>query len=367
MTMNEIDTHSPQPDAGPPDAGPSEEEAVASLIRNAGPRPAAPADITTEVKAAARARWQEVVQARQRRRFYWRSAAVLAAAAALVLVLSPRLWRAPGPTAPVLAQLESVQGPVQILDADETGLPREASKDSEITSGATVITTAGPTGSASRAVLRLAQGTAPSATVRLDTGTRLRLEGPGELYLEQGAVYLDTGFKPTDTALAVHTAWGTVHDIGTRFEVRLGDGRRDSPTGLSVRVRDGVVVLRDAGTEHHAGAGEELMVHSDGTITERAIPTTGEAWSWIETLLPAFDTEGRSLHELLIWAARESGRELRFADPSLAVTAQNVELHGSIEGLSLDEAVELSLLSSGLPLEAHQQDGELVVVSGTPE
>ena len=64
-------------------------------------------------------------------------------------------------------------------------------------------------------------------------------------------------------------------------------------------------------------------------------------------LAPAFDMEGRTLHELLAWASRESGWELRYADAESRRLSGEARLRGSIRGARPDEAVAV-IASAGL-------------------
>jgi hypothetical protein len=65
-------------------------------------------------------------------------------------------------------------------------------------------------------------------------------------------------------------------------------------------------------------------------------------------LAPAFEIEGRRLHELLVWAAREAGWELQYADAESRRRAESAQLHGSIRGLRVDEAVIAVIPTTGL-------------------
>jgi len=341
----EYDEH-PSPADQPP-----HDDTVENLLLRAGRRPPVPEDDAAIVKAAARAQWQWAVRGEKRRRRTRVVGGLLAAAAVLLLAVGVGVWRfpAPSPAGPV-AMLETVSGELWALE-DPTDPAAEATRlevGAELPAGATLETRRGE---ASRAVLRLADG----ASVRLDTATRLNLLSANELELTNGAVYLDSGSQ--GEALEVHTPLGIARDVGTRFEVRLDGG--EAP--LLVRVREGLVLLESGGEEHEARAGVELAVAGDGEVTLSEMPLHGEIWDWTLAILPAFDAEGRSLHEFLTWAARESGVELRYAESDLVEKTRGVTLHGSIAGLALEDATTVALMSSGLDLGYRFQDGLLVV------
>jgi hypothetical protein len=107
---------------------------------------------------------------------------------------------------------------------------------------------------------------------------------------------------------------------------------------LRVRVREGRVAVRDGGRVLDVTAGTELRVDGQGA-TRQAFPPHGPEWAWVLRLAPGFDMEGRTLHELLAWASRESGWSLRYLDRRSEAQARSARLHGSIRGVLPDEAL----------------------------
>jgi hypothetical protein len=65
----------------------------------------------------------------------------------------------------------------------------------------------------------------------------------------------------------------------------------------------------------HQGQGELLTI--DGLVlrARTRIATTGERWQWTQESRPRFSVQDRSVAAYLEWAARESGRVLRYATP----------------------------------------------------
>lgn len=320
-----------------PNDEPAEAAAIADLLRRAGRRPAVPIDMTEQVKAAARAQWQWTLRAEKRRKRRRTAAALggtLAAAAGLMLVLDLR--PSSTPALPV-ATIEAVHGESDALptvgDALDAG---------------TLLQTA-PT---SRLALRLVSG----VSIRLDTQTRLKIESESRVELLAGTVYADASGvekSPGRALITVSSALGEARDLGTRFAVRL----EDEPATLEILVRDGRVAL---GEETIQG-GQALRLGADGTVSRRNISAAGALWDWTMEVLPPFEADGRTLHAFLEWAAHESGQDLRYASPEIEGQAASLTLHGSIEGLSLREALELALLGTGLEL----ADGDpLVIVAG---
>src|SRR5262249_34172922 len=147
------------------------------------------------------------------------------------------------PMGETVATVERVEGEARRFPrtpGDRT-VPARLSPDDRLRTGEWV-----ETGAAARAALRLSDGT----SARLDTGSRARPLSATVIELAYGALYLDTGRDAK--GLEVRTPLGTVHDIGTQFEVRLRDA------SLRVRVRTGIVELRRGDQSIPARPGTEL-------------------------------------------------------------------------------------------------------------
>ncbi|MCB1036333.1 MAG: FecR domain-containing protein [Acidobacteria bacterium] len=308
---------------------------LAALLRTAGPRPLPPAEDKEIVKAAALAQWQWTVRLERRRKRFRQGAMVLAAAAALAFVaFQPVVRSVLGfGAAESLGTVELAWGRVLAGSGPEaTALVA----GSELLAGG-VVETEAEMEPASRAVLQLAGG----STLRLDAGSRLRLLGGQNLALDRGALYVDSG--PDGAAVEIHTPFGEVRDIGTRFEVRLED-----EGALRVRVRDGEVELRHGSETHRAGAGEEMVQQAGGSLRRSRIEAYSPVWAWVGEALPPFRIEGRTLDEFLTWASHEGGWELRYSTPELRSEASRAQLFGSVEGLTLDQALSAMLAGSAL-------------------
>ncbi len=311
-------------------------EHVEQLLRLAGPREAVPADRMRRVKAAVRAEWRRETRTRSRRMVSVWSLGALAAAALVLVAL-----RLAGPEAPAvptprldLATVEVLSGAVRLISSsDRASEPTLFQIGDRIREGDGVDTTSG-----GLAALRLGSG----ASVRVDRGTRLRLMSDGAMVLDEGAVYVDSGDGPAARPLEVRTRLGVARDIGTRFEVRL-DG-----SSLRVRVRDGLVRLSQSRESHEASPGDELTLDGDGAVVRRTVPVHGPEWDWAAALARPFDLEGRSLRDFLNWIAEENGWQLQYADGAVEEKAVTTILHGSIQGLTPDEALSAVLPASGV-------------------
>ena len=72
-----------------------------------------------------------------------------------------------------------------------------------------------------------------------------------------------------------------------------------------------------------------------------------------------------AVHDYLTYLAREHGWALHYADPELAREAATIILHGSVRGLSPQEALAVAITTSGL---RHRLErGELVVLRAAGE
>jgi hypothetical protein len=168
--------------------------------------------------------------------------------------------------------------------------------------------------------------------------------------LSGGTLYLDSEGGPS---LEVRTRDGIVRDVGTQFEVSL------TPAGLRVRVREGSVVVRRDQQEHRARAGDEIALTPSGQLTRRTIPTDGAGWASTTGMPSSFDLEGHSLSEFLAWVVGEMGWQLQFASTDAEEKARATMLHGSIQGLTAEEAVAAVIPASGVE---HELNGKVLLI-----
>lgn len=305
------------------------------LLGLAGRRPRLPENEVAPLREEARAVFRR--QARKalvRRRLGWTAMGSGLAAAVLLLVLVPLLRRDPGSSLPI-AQLEIRTGEVTVSGSGAL-LP------------GTVVTTA----DSGRVAVRLPAG----ASVRIDANSSVRFDSGSTLTLKRGALYADAGSsaKPHE-GIEIATPFGSVHDVGTQFEVRL------VPEGLRVRVREGKVRV-DAERIREAEAGSELLLHADGSSESADVPVYGPGWDWVQRAAPPFTIDNASLAQFLDWVSRETGLRWRPAEPR--DDPRKVVLHGSIEGLTAEEALSVVLPGSGYRY--HVVDGEIRLEKAAP-
>ena len=134
---------------------------------------------------------------------------------------------------------------------------------------------------------------------------------------------------------------GIARDIGTQFEVRLLD------RSLRLRVRTGVVELRDGARSVSGRAGTEITL-TGNTAVSRPMAAHGSEWEWTAQVSPPLDIEGMALSVFLERVAREHGWRLHYSDPALEREASGIILHGSVEGLRPREAIDVAIATSSL-------------------
>jgi hypothetical protein len=322
-----------------------ESDQIGQLLKLAGRRQMPdPADMR-RAREAARAEWRVAVR---RRTWQGRWRMGLGALAATFCAVAAWVWLRPPPAPASLANIATVQhivGTVVVTNSD-IGRQTVTGAGMRIRSGSRVEI---PDGSG--AALRLVDGTA----VRLDRGTVAVFENAQQLTLERGAVYVDAGQSPRSTApLRVETVFGSVHHLGTRFDVRL------ERASMRVRVREGLVAVEREGTTWRTPAGEALALTDSGTASREQVATSGPEWSWVGRLAEPFLLEGATLPAFLDWVAREEGWHWEIADAALRARATRIVLHGSIEGLSPEEALGAVLPSASL---TYRREGTRVLVA----
>ena len=330
-----------------PAQGP-DEDATMQLLRLAGAPPPVAAARAARVRDAVHAEWQAGARRRATRRRMIAAAIVLGAAASLVALIAPLDLVDPPAARPgeAVAVVEQTEGnPRRVADTSGQAKAAALSRDDEVRTGDWIETDA-----RARAALRFADG----ASVRLDAGSRMRPLSSSVIELSRGAVYVDTGRE--SGRLEVRTAMATARDVGTQFEVRVLD------RSVRLRVRTGVVELRDRAQSVSARAGTEITLSRTGAVS-RPIPVFGPEWDWMAQVSPRLDIDGIALSAFLERITREHGWTLYYADPALAREASGIVLNGSVDGLSPRDAVDVAIATSGLRYRL--EGGELVVLRET--
>src|SRR3954468_13882524 len=316
------------------------DDAMRELLRQ--PRPLADDDVrAARVYRAVHAAWRDTADGTRNRRrgVAIAAAAVLVVAFGLTFVNWPRERGAPQAAAPIASTLFVTSEVVFQHD----GQARAGRVGEGLGPGTRINTYGG------RAAIVLTNG----VELRLDSNTAITLDTERSMSVTRGAVYLDSSHRTGPPETMAIVARGTViRDIGTRYEVRLSDEE------LRVRVRDGRVEVSSAFGMREADRGGQLMVTSSGILSGRA-STSGADWDWIMRAIGAPQLEGRPLTEFLAWAEREGGRPIRFANAAIERANAATIVYGTIEHLTVEEALDVVLPSCGL---ARRTDDDVITI-----
>jgi ferric-dicitrate binding protein FerR (iron transport regulator) len=316
-----------------------DEEAMARLLRIAGPRAEVPQDAESRVYAQVLQDWRTSTETPDGARVYdlvhkswkrdaarrsarrWILPIAVAASAALVAIFMAQPEQAPRVAVGTVAKVVSPSAGGSAIALGD-----------EIYPGMTI-----ETGESQGLSFLLAR----NESVRLDENSSLRVDASDQFTLLRGRVYADTGeVVYRNGGLRIDTVLGAVTDIGTQFAVSIQNDL------LDVAVREGRVDVRRETDKYIAMSGERLTLAQQGEATIDPLALIDDYWDWTTELAPAFDIEDKSLLDFLKWAARESGRMLFFEDSELRMAAMRTDLHGSISDFSPLEAVESVLATT---------------------
>ncbi len=309
---------------------------VAQLLRVAGPRREPPAAVRARALASALevfealpeppAATPELASAAIKRRWALPRLRHAIAAAVVLVASGALLWQSlPQPARSAAAYVNYSNGDWLI----DNGL---AAPNVLVPQGARVQTTGSAT-----LELQLRDGT----LLRAHHDSLFVLGAGNGIELLRGRIYIAT--RGGADSVRIRTAFATVHDIGTRFEVQV-DG-----TAVTVQVREGQVQLRGDHIRLASGAaltasatdgvGESLRVDATGRIERGNLPTTGRHWRWLAEARPDYALDRGSLHDFLVWSASESGLQLRYHSEAVRRAAVDTRTRGNIDGMSPEEAI----------------------------
>ncbi len=321
------------------------DDLIPRLFRALGPRAPLPLEM--------RSRWEAIFSTELERRLAARKhrrTRVLAGgfAAAVLLVLTGYLLRAPSvaPDAAIAGttQVAMVSGTVGLTDG---AVSRTLVVGDELRPGQTIRT--GP-----RALLAM---TYRDTDVRINSGSVVVMEPTG-LQLLRGEVYVDAGVVPRQgPAVIIKTPFGAVTHVGTQFAVSMTDA------DMTAAVREGAVAF-SAGAEHRTisavDGATEIVVSAMG-IKTRDVSNTGGIWDWTADAAPGFVVNDQSADAFLVWATRQTGAKLRYADDAARYHAKTVLLHGSPRPVSVVRGLDVIDATTDLAVDA--SDPEVVRVS----
>ncbi|MCJ7593109.1 MAG: FecR family protein [Woeseiaceae bacterium] len=313
-------------------------ESLARLMKLAGERPEIPLSVESRVYHHVQQEWQKATIKPNGDKVYeevhrtWRRGSLraallrwtlplgIAAAAAIALFVMPPM---DVPPLQVAATVSRIVGTGPLSSSYSEGAP--------VYSGE-VISTAADEG--------LSLLLARSESLRIDANTQIRIDAADRFTLLAGRVYADSGqFVYREGGLKIETGFGSVTDVGTQFSVSASDER------LEVAVREGRVDVHSQNEDYAARVGERLTLTAGGPALVTDIDTNDVYWDWVADLAPTLDLTNISLLDFLKWAARETGRDLQFENDESRMFAMRTDVHGSVNGLTPDEAL-VSILAT---------------------
>lgn len=309
-----------------------ETDALARLLKLAGPRAEIPRGLELRTYELVRREWKASTRQPNGMKIYkkvrraWRRDARLdtlmrwalpvggvAAAVLAIFVLTQ-------PVAPPAVAVATVSKVVASTAANSPYM-----EDTTLFAGETIVT-----GEGEGLSLLLAR----SESLRIDENTQIRIDAKDRFTLMSGRVYVDTGqFVYRDGGLTIETAFGSVTDVGTQFSVS------SKYQSLDVAVREGRVDIRDDSTALVVVVGERMTLKRNMDPSVSAIGARDEYWNWVADLAPDYDVNNGSLFDFLEWVARETGRRLVFENDEQRMSAMREDIHGEISNLSPDEAL----------------------------
>lgn len=186
-------------------------------------------------------------------------------------------------------------------------------------------------------------GTRANGNLRVAPGTALEVISSDAVRLERGELYVDIppGAGTRHRFVAITDA-GEFRHVGTQFALSVQNGT------TRLRVREGSVRWQAADGESFVEAGTEVVIDARHGVTRRTLDTSGTQWSWVESLAPGMDIEGRPLVEFLDWIARETGRKLVITDEAARAQVAAIRMHGNVRGLAPLQALEAVMASTTL-------------------
>jgi hypothetical protein len=316
-----------QPPAGSRD-GP--EDLLGHLIRTAGRRSSPPDAHAERTLAAARLAWQGAVRRRRSWHLAFGAAAGIAALAAVFQLLLPRLSMPSG-----IASVERVAGLAHARATESAPWMQLAVGGRPIGAGVEVQTLAG-----AGVALRLGAG----VSLRLGAATRVVLRSPTEVQLLAGRVYVDGGGEAGAAPVTIDSAGGSAREVGTQFEF----GYDPAVFEAQLRVREGHAWLQRGAVERLASAGEQLRAGPRGISGPTPVARDDASWDWVQQLAVPPGVEGQPVALLLQWAARESGRQLRYDSIEAERRAANTRLRGDIGELVPLQVLDVMLATTDL-------------------
>ena len=295
---------------------------IEKLLAMAGKRTRPSASVEKEVFDNVYAHWQKT----HHTPFYKRKYPLLMAASIAAFVfMSIYLFSLPRTVSADYIQKMQLQGQVDISNDRENWQVLAADQNMQI--GDYVRTR-----NDNRLLMKLDNGN----VIRLDEDTEIQLLGRHQMALLAGAVYVDSDHATQDNALEITANTATIQHIGTQYSVRLLQDDQ-----VNIMVRSGQVAFATDTIESKINKGSEVVFTATKVVEQKPITGYDEKWSWIQEIAEDFDIQGKNLIEYLNWVGEETGYPIQWSNSRDQNTAFDIELSGSIRGLSPLESLEV--------------------------
>ena len=316
---------------------------LADLLRNAGPRKQLPENIKRQWEQQFRAELAQVLGKRSHIGHQWLMG--LCASLVIAIVLANSVRTSLATTSPDILISHS-NG--QSLVLSPAGVAQDITVGQRLEPGSVLYT-----GANGFVALKY-----ENYDVRLNQNTRVHFTA-GQLVLESGELYAsDYGLVTTAAILQIHTAHGAFRNTDTQFTVQA------TPDKTITTVRRGAVLVNngreEVREESFPGSATRLTIDRESRIWREQVLPVGADWNWIFHSGSHFNIDGSTAYAFLKWSVGESGRQLRFDSPGAETLARTTRLHGNIDNFDPDQAV-LPVLSS-TDLVARQLEGNVLSI-----
>ncbi len=333
------------------EAGIENDTELEQLFSHALPRETPDAAAEAAARIAVHDEWQSLIGQRHRR---IRLARWAIAASVVVAIFSAfSVFRTVDDIVVQVAEIQKSFGSVYIL-GEQSVLTRTDDLMS-VRRGQTIVTD-------KDAGLALAWSNGGS--VRIAEESEVEFRSDNSIFLHAGRVYFDSTPSPllagTDATgkakFIIETDYGVISHVGTQFMATIGQDK------LTVSVREGRVAIE--GLYYDAAVGSREQVIFDGQRHPRTtenISGHGEDWAWISRTSPPVDVDGKSIDQFLVWASRELGLDVEYANDATAQIARDEKLLGRVDR---EPGIALRLRMATTALH-HRIDGGVIYVSNS--
>jgi len=295
------------------------DELLAELFANVTPRSKPPAEAQDKAFAILELQWRNLAIRRKRRNQFvsWSIAASLLLAVGIAFNW---LGEARQPAAEPVAKLERITGGT--IYANNVKIDGSSRSRFPLAAGETLVT-----GPDSRAALSWNSG----GSLRIDENSEVRFTSATVVQLVSGAIYFDSlPYDRTESEVpvfSIETVAGRISHVGTQFLTSVVGST------VTIGVREGQVLVDGPIYNSLVQPRDRISITADGLQSKRLVEPFDESWHWVEEIAPAFDPNGRTVREMVVWISRETGRPFQFRSRKAEMNAASASLVG-LENLS---------------------------------